>query len=76
MHPFILNLHIRWRYLVSFTPQPLCPWQRNPVRTEQEDEWAPGSTGVWSEKKGLVFLDHELNHDHPFSSPQPSHYTE
>jgi hypothetical protein len=28
--PHILNLSTRWRWSVSFMPQPLCPWGKSP----------------------------------------------
>jgi len=28
--PRILNLGTRWRWVVSFTPQPLYPWGKSP----------------------------------------------
>jgi hypothetical protein len=42
----ILNLSTRWKRVVNFTLQPLYPWERTPVRIEQETGWA--SNQLWT----------------------------
>ena len=47
-----LNLGTRWRWLVSFSPRPLCPPQRTSVRFEWEAGWVPDPAWkFWREEK-------------------------
>jgi len=51
----ILHLGTRYRQVVSFTPRPLYPRQRNPVPVEQKAGWA--TRPVWPVWRGLKFLN-------------------
>jgi len=44
-----LSLGPRWGWIVSATPWPPCPRERQPVAIEQEDRWSLGtvSTRRW-----------------------------
>jgi hypothetical protein len=41
MAPLIPNLSVRWRWVMNFSPQQLCPRERTPVPLEQETGKAP-----------------------------------
>jgi hypothetical protein len=52
--PLTFNLGTRWRYLVSFTSDPLYLQAESPVLIEYEAGWASESVWtVWSEEKSL-----------------------
>jgi len=44
MIPLILNLGIGWRWVVSFTPRPLCSRKRNQIPINRR----PGGPHSWS----------------------------
>ena len=46
-----LNVGARWEWVVNATPQPLYPWERNPVPIIQEAGWAPEQVWTSVEKK-------------------------
>jgi hypothetical protein len=43
---FILDLGIRWRWVVNFTPRPLCPSNRSPVPIVYEASWLDPRAGL------------------------------
>jgi hypothetical protein len=69
--PTILDLGTRWRWIVSFTPQPLYPQGNSPIRIRWEDEGGPIAGLDPVEWKNLLFLPGlELAIPRP-SSPYP-----
>jgi len=53
----------RWGRVVNTTPQPLYPWERDPVPIVQRAGWASGM--IWMGAKNLT----------PSIQPVVSHYT-
>ena len=50
----ILNLGTRWRWVVSFTPRPLCLRERTPAPIDWDAGWAPDP--VWAFLRSEKFL--------------------
>jgi hypothetical protein len=51
--PLILNVGARWRWLVNFTPRPLCPRERILVPIEYEVMNVPDSVWMLLEKRQI-----------------------
>ena len=55
VNPLILNIATRWRWVINFTPRPLCCLGRSPVHIEQEAWWRPESVWMfWSREESLA----------------------
>ena len=54
------NLGARWEWVVTATPRPLYPRDRDPVSIAQEAVWAPGP--VWTSAENLAFTGTQTVH--------------
>jgi hypothetical protein len=72
----ILDLGIRWWWVVSVTPRPrFSPWGKYPGTHLQEIGWAPGP--VWTQRleEKSFCLWRGSNLDRPLVKPVATHYT-
>ena len=55
--PLILNLGTRWRWVVSFTPLPICrpPWKETCFPTSRKLSVPQNRSGSFVEQKSLTF---------------------
>jgi len=69
--PRILNLGARWRWLVSFTPQPLYPREKN-AGTYWIEDWVGSGAGLDAVAKGKIPNPSRESNLHHSDSPARS----
>ena len=54
--PLILNLGMRWTWMVNFTLRLLYLWERTPVSIKQRAMWAQNQSGCFGDETNLLPL--------------------
>jgi hypothetical protein len=74
--PWGSDLGTRWKWVISFTPRPLCPQEKGPRYTLDRRLRRPQNRSGHSVEEKISNPHRESNPDHSFVQPVASHYTD